>query len=192
MKAACPDCGKPFVFDEARFGERESVKVRCPSCKGVVPLARPAPAAAAEPPAPPARGAEEKGSGGGAPTQKLKRDQVVAGLDGGERLLPMPRGLRVSLAILTGRGAGQVVVCQKARVILGRAGADVQVDDDEVSRQHACLEIRDERFVLKDLGSTNGTFVDERKITESEIGDRGEFRIGSTQIMLIVTPDEEV
>ena len=173
MKAACSSCGKPFVFDDSRFRDRDSLKVRCPSCKEVTTLTRPAP---------------EQGP----PTQKLKRDQVVAGPEGGEVLLPMPKDLRVSLAILTGKNAGQVIPCGKSQVVLGRTGADVTLDDEEVSRRHAMVEIRDERFFLKDLGSTNGTFVDERKIAETEILDRAEFRVGSTQIMLIVTPNEEI
>lgn len=184
MKAACTACGKAFSFDEARFGDRPSVKVRCPSCKAVVELAKPAEIATA----PPAAAVVEEGN---SPTQKLKRDEVVAAA-GGDILLPMPQDHRVSLAILSGKGSGQVIHCERSRVIIGRTGADVSLDDEEVSRRHAALEIRDDRFFLKDLGSTNGTFVDERKITDAEIFDKGEFRIGSTQIMLIVTPKDEV
>lgn len=190
MKAACTSCGKAFSFDEARFGDRASVKVRCPSCKAVVELAKPP----AEPP-PPAKPAAAPAAppveGGSSPTQKLKRDEVLASVDG-DILLPMPQDRRVSLAILSGKGSGQVIHCERSRVIIGRTGADVSLDDEEVSRRHAALEIRDDRFFLKDLGSTNGTFVDERKITDAEIFDKGEFRIGSTQIMLIVTPKDEV
>jgi predicted Zn finger-like uncharacterized protein len=198
VKVSCPSCGKSFAFDDARFGDRASVKVRCPSCKGVVALTRPpaavdppAAGAAAEPgpPGPPAPSAEAPS---GSPTQKLKRDQVVLGTEGGEVLLPMPQGRRVSLAILSGKNSGEIIPCQKPRVVIGRTGADVNLEDDEVSRRHAVVEIRDDRYFLKDLGSTNGTFVDERRVTEAEIFDKGEFRIGSTQIMIIVTPDEEV
>lgn len=181
MKATCGSCGKPFSFDEARFGGRPSVKVRCPSCKAVVDLTKPAA---------PATAAAVDESRKSSPTQKLKRDDVIASADG-EILLPMPQDRRVSLAILSGKGSGQVIHCERSRVVIGRTGADVSLDDEEVSRRHAALEIRDDRFFLKDLGSTNGTFVDERKITEAEILDKGEFRVGSTQIMLIVTPKDE-
>jgi phage FluMu protein Com len=186
MKVACTSCGKPFTFDEARFGERPVVKVRCPSCKTVVELTRPS----ASPAGPGEEDAAAK-SRGSSPTQKLKRDEVLAAA-GGDILLPMPQDRRVSLAILNGKGSGQIVHCERSRVIIGRTGADLSLDDEEVSRRHAALEIREDRFFLKDLGSTNGTFVDERKITEAEIFDKGEFRIGGTQIMLIVTPMDEV
>jgi len=183
MKASCTSCGKAFSFEESRFGGRPSVKVRCPSCKEVVTLEKPGDDGAAV--------AAARVSRESSPTQKLKRDDIVASAEG-EILLPMPRDRRVSLALLSGKASGQVIHCERSRVIIGRSGADLSLDDEEVSRRHAALEIRDDRFFLKDLGSTNGTFVDERKITEAEIFDKGEFRIGGTQIMLIVTSTDEV
>jgi len=185
MKVACTACGKPFSFEEGRFGDRPTVKVRCPSCKTVVEITKPAPPAAAD------EGSATSVTQGSSPTQKLKRDEVLASA-GGDILLPMPQDRRVSLAILNGKESGQVFHCERSRVIIGRTGADVSLDDEEVSRRHAALEIREDRFFLKDLGSTNGTFVDERKITDAEIFDKGEFRIGGTQIMLIVTPMDDV
>ena len=98
---------------------------------------------------------------------------------------------RVSLAVLTGDESGKVFPCSRSRAVIGRVGSDVPLDDDEVSRRHALLEIHEDRYILKDLDSTNGTFVDERRISEIEISDRGEFRVGSTQIMLIITPTTE-
>jgi len=126
MKAACTACGKALSFDEAKFGERPSVKVRCPSCKAVVELAKPSEVATS----PPAAVAVEEG--GNSPTQKLKRDEVLAAA-GGDILLPMPQDHRVSLAILSGKGSGQVIHCERSRVIIGRTGADISLDDDEVS-----------------------------------------------------------
>ena len=205
MKAACTGCGKPLAFDENRFGDREAVKVRCPSCQTVVTLSRPAheekpPPTPAPRPADPAPKAAAPASGAGAPmadsakgppTMKVKRDAIAIDEEIVEEIPPLPRDRRVSLAILTGNGAGKVLSCARSRVVLGRAGSDIPVEDDEVSRRHAMLEIHDDRYILKDLGSTNGTFVDERRITEMEIHDRGEFRVGSTQFMLIVTPIED-
>lgn len=190
MKAACTSCGKPFLFDDSRFGDRESVKVRCPACKSVVTLERPSTERVATP-GPSATPATARPASS-SPTQKFRRDEVIEGTDGQEILLPMPRDRRISLAILSGKGSGKVIPCERSRVVIGRSGADVVIDDDEVSRRHAAIEIREDRYFLKDLGSTNGTFVDERKISETEIADKGEFRIGTTQIMLIVTSTEEV
>ena len=43
---------------------------------------------------------------------------------------------------------------------------------------------------MRDLGSTNGVFVNDRKVSEAEIENRGEFRVGGTKLMLILTEEE--
>ncbi len=207
MKSSCPKCEKTFTYDESRFGGRPTVRVRCPSCKATISLTNPdfmaetipAPAAAVPPPETTAKAAvqaEEPGAPAEEkepPTIKVRR-QTLAAVEGREQeeIPPMPADRRVSLAILSGKDSGQVISCTRSRVVMGRVGTDVPIDDDEVSRAHALLEIHEDRYVLKDLGSTNGTFVDERRISETEIADRGEFRIGNTQLMLIVTPIEDL
>jgi len=45
--------------------------------------------------------------------------------------------------------------------------------------------------VLKDLGSTNGTFINDQKIAQTELENRAEFRIGGTVLMLILAPVAE-
>lgn len=207
MKSSCPNCERPFTYDESRFGDRETVRVRCPSCKSTISLANPsfmaetipAPVTAVVPPettgetAVPGEEPVAPPTHKGPPTIKVKREMLAA-VEGREEeeIPPLPKDRRVSLAILSGNDSGRVVSCTRSRVVMGRAGTDVPIDDDEVSRKHALLEIHEDRYVLKDLGSTNGTFVDERRISETEIADRGEFRVGNTQLMLIVTPIEDL
>ena len=69
------------------------------------------------------------------------------------------------------------------------SGADIALDDGEISRQHACIEVYGRRIILKDLGSTNGTFVDENKISQVQVENRSEFRIGASRLMLILTQE---
>jgi pSer/pThr/pTyr-binding forkhead associated (FHA) protein len=42
-------------------------------------------------------------------------------------------------------------------------------------------------ILLRDLKSTNGTYVNEQRITAVPIEHQSEFRVGSTTLMLIVT-----
>jgi hypothetical protein len=103
-------------------------------------------------------------------------------------LAPLPRDQRYSLAVIAGSQAGNVFPITKPRVYLGRGSAvDVQIKDSEVSRKHAMVEVRGEKVVLVDLGATNGTWVGGERATESEIPNQGEFTLGSTTLMLIVT-----
>ena len=45
----------------------------------------------------------------------------------------------------------------------------VVIDNPAVSGHHACVFREGERFIVEDLGSTNGTFVNDRKVTRQEL-----------------------
>lgn len=65
---------------------------------------------------------------------------------------------------------------------LGRGqGADIQIDDSGVSRAHAEV-VLGLPSVIRDLGSTNGTLVEGRKITEAPLHDGARIQVGSTVI----------
>ncbi len=70
----------------------------------------------------------------------------------------------------------------KPRVTLGRKGADIPLNDPEISRHHCLLEVRDTIINLKDLDSTNGTFFDEERVRAAMLRDGTEFRIGGSLI----------
>jgi pSer/pThr/pTyr-binding forkhead associated (FHA) protein/S1-C subfamily serine protease len=81
----------------------------------------------------------------------------------------------------------------KASLLFGRASVcDISMDDEGVSRHHAQLEIIEGKAVLKDLGSRNGTFVNDQKIegpTEIKPGDR--IRIHNT-VFTVMAPSSEM
>ena len=105
-----------------------------------------------------------------------------------------PPGKRVSLAILSGPRQGDIFLLSRPQALIGRegghAGADLELPDAEASRAHAMLECYGSRIVVLDMGSTNGTFVGEERITERALEDHGEFRIGRTGIMLILADQD--
>ena len=78
--------------------------------------------------------------------------------------------------------------------MIGRSGpdatADIQIDDPTLSQAHAGIECLGGLVILKDLGSHNGTFVDEKAIRTATLEDRAEFRLGRTRFMLILTDKE--
>lgn len=70
----------------------------------------------------------------------------------------------------------------RSQTRLGRGqGADIQVDDSGVSRAHAEI-VLGLPVVIRDLGSTNGTLVDGRKITEAPLHNGARIQVGSTVI----------
>ena len=66
---------------------------------------------------------------------------------------------------------------------IGRADADILLDkDNQVSRSHAAISIdNDGMATLRDTGSTNGTFLNNQKVTESSLAPGDVIRIGTTQ-----------
>lgn len=115
---------------------------------------------------------------GQAPIQPIVKDPNQAGLDGDKKY---------AVLILNGKEAGKVVQIQKGVVTIGRAGCDILLDDPEISRRHARIEIQGAQAVLEDLGSTNGTFLDEKRIRRTTIENSRKFRVGNHDLAFVVT-----
>jgi S-DNA-T family DNA segregation ATPase FtsK/SpoIIIE len=104
--------------------------------------------------------------------------------------LDLPPDKKYSLAVLQGKSSGQIFPITKSRTVIGRSGTDVLLDDAECSRRHAELEIHGSRATIRDLDSTNGTFVDGKRIDKADLDAQSEFRVGDHVMMLIVTDRE--
>ncbi|HEY6463031.1 MAG TPA: sigma 54-interacting transcriptional regulator, partial [Polyangiaceae bacterium] len=77
------------------------------------------------------------------------------------------------------RGAHAVEL--DGRLVIGSAAdSGIAVDDPAVSRIHAELELRDDGVWIRDLGSRNGTYVEEILVSSARIPDGGRARVGST------------
>jgi predicted Zn finger-like uncharacterized protein len=213
MIIVCPSCQARYKFDESRLGDKPKVKTRCTKCGGTIEIENPLLGAmtqppgnmspAAEPP-PPEPDPEPPPNPVLATQQSLEAKAASAAAAEGEAgghtitgkdlhkmgLLELPKDKRFSLAVIQGAATGQIFQIGKTRSIIGRSGADINIDDPEASRQHAALEIIGETAILRDLGSTNGTFIDLDRIEQHVLGNQQEFRIGGHVLMLIVTDVE--
>jgi hypothetical protein len=191
----CTNCRARYQYDEDRFDRKPSKKIKCAKCGSVFEIHNPAFAA----PKPAAADNDTTASKHEAtsitkPKPKVEDTTAQSPLPEKETdNLPaaaLPQGKRLSLAIIDGSDAGNVFRINKPRVTIGRSNADFVINDTEASRQHAAIEVRDTTYLLSDLGSTNGTLVDGKKITGPvELQDKSEFAIGTTTLMLIVTDE---
>ncbi len=93
---------------------------------------------------------------------------------------------RARLKVVEGPDRGQEFPLEKHRSIIGRRNADVVLRDPRVSRQHAAIEVYRDRILVKDLGSSNGTQVNGRKIEVEMVSAGSRIRIGDTTLELLV------
>lgn len=198
---SCPECETKYRYDERRFDGESVKRVKCTSCGHTFEAANPALGPARES-SPFDSGfddgaADREASWSGdradsAATASPKAEEVrtpAPNPTDDSPLPPMPSDPRYSLAVIAGGQAGTVFQIHKSRLFLGRGSAmEIQLRDSEVSRRHAMIEIRDPDVILTDLDATNGTWFNGAKITSTRLDHQDEFTLGSTTLMLIVTP----
>src|SRR5262245_9279138 len=206
MIIVCPSCQARYRFDESKLGSKPRARTRCSKCGGAIEIDNPAYASMTLPPgtfAPPAPDPEAGAAGAtGDPLEKTSESRLpppapeesegtITGKDLHKLgLLELPKDKRFSLAVIQGAATGHIFQITKTRTSIGRSGADVNLDDPEASRLHAAVEVFGEQAILRDLGSTNGTFVELERIEQKMLANQMEFRIGSHVLMFIVTDVE--
>jgi len=206
MIVVCPSCQARYKFDEAKLGDRARARTKCAKCGGNIDIENPQAGAGTLPPTatPMAAPVASRGEGSGAfridagePTAARPRPALedpggtLTGRDLHRAgLIELPKDKRFSLAVIQGAATGQIYAINKTRTSIGRTGQDVNLDDPEASRQHALLDVLGETAILRDLDSTNGTFMDLERIQQQVLSNQMEFRIGSHVLMFIVTDVE--
>jgi len=86
--------------------------------------------------------------------------------------------------ILRGRRKGRDFRIEKETSILGRDGTcDYIIEDDLVSRQHVRIRIEDAKFIVFDLGSGNGTYLNGQQIQKAELQDGDVLTVGETLLL---------
>lgn len=91
------------------------------------------------------------------------------------------------------RGPGPVLECELGEITrIGRSGDrnHFRLENDElVSREHLSVVLSGSQFVLRDLGSANGTIVNGTPVTEHRLVDGDEVQIGETVFKFTWTPE---
>lgn len=75
-----------------------------------------------------------------------------------------------SLVLVKVDGTQQVLPLRKSRLVVGRQdGCHIKLNSSSVSRQHCELMVDDAKISLKDLGSSNGTYVNKRRVSQTDL-----------------------
>lgn len=94
--------------------------------------------------------------------------------------------MKPRIAAITGKLEDTVISMNDGPVVIGRqAGATLKIGNASVSRRHAVIEKEGDRFVIADLGSRNGTFVNDVPVRRRELQHGDRVRIGESQFFFL-------
>ena len=176
MQAGCVHCGQQHLLNDEVLSKHAKVQFRCTRCgkTTIVELKRRTDETVVISPMPSFARAD-------ASTQNLRLPPAGEGLS-------LPDGVNVVLTVESGPERGKSFTLANPRTVLGRKGADIALEDPEISRHHCVLEVRDQVVNLKDLDSTNGTFFAEERVRAAMLRNGDFFRVGSSTIRLSFQP----
>jgi hypothetical protein len=175
MQAPCSHCGTLHALNDAQASGHPRVQFRCTRCgKNTIVKTQGADSTQVLSPLP-----DFARTGGSGVTSLLGPDAQGFFL---------PANKVISLSIIAGPARGQALSLEKPVVVLGRAEADFAINDPNISRHHCAVEVRGDAVRLRDLDSTNGTFIGLERVRAAELRHLSEFRMGLSVILLTITP----
>jgi DNA-binding NtrC family response regulator len=97
---------------------------------------------------------------------------------------------RGKLLVVKGPDRGEAIAIGDLPITLGSgAGCDVVLADPTISRRHLVVEPREEGVILRDVGSTNGSYVQGSRFHELTLGFGTEVTIGQTVLKYVPTEE---
>src|ERR1700733_4983012 len=98
----------------------------------------------------------------------------------------MPRTVNVRrcrLNVVAGVDQGKIVELASQTIQIGRTGADLNLSDGKVSGLHCELRLTPEGYRLRDLGSTNGTYVKGVRVVDGFIAPGSTIQVGKSAVV---------
>ena len=181
MRLRCTHCEAQIDLEDAQTKGRKFLQVRCWMCgrSSLFDVAKPDPDAStfiAEPFAPPDVLA-------GAVRLNDSLSQQSATLD-------LPSDKLITISVVAGTSLAMERQMTQPLLTIGRlgGGADYEIEDPQVSRLHCAIEVKTDAVFLRDLRSTNGTYLDEKRILSACLEHKSEFRIGASVLRVSIVP----
>ncbi len=99
---------------------------------------------------------------------------------------------RAVLLPLGSKSDAEIIKLRKDSTILGRTKGDVVVADSEVSSSHCQIQEIDSNFNIFDMNSTNGTFVNGKRIVKSLLQDGDTVTLGKTSFVFTFRDEKKI
>ena len=95
------------------------------------------------------------------------------------------------LVVRSGEEEGDYFVLSSAVTTLGRhAESTIVLDDITVSRRHSEIHKTDGRYLVKDAGSLNGTYVNQERVDVAELRQGDELQVGKFHLIFLESADK--
>lgn len=89
--------------------------------------------------------------------------------------------IKAYLLTLEGEEKGKIYEIKTPSTLIGRKYGNILIKDEMVSKKHAQIDIISEDiFYIKDLASTNGTYVNGRRISYQRLEEGDKIKVGNT------------
>ncbi len=168
----CPICKTKYTVARPVPGMN---RMKCPRCQGTIPVqAESVPPVQQLAPSEPPHSHTQ-------PDAKRDEGTIVSGSVPWQGL-NLPPGQRISLVVLEGPDKGKQFTLSKAWTTVGRRDGEILLKDPEVSGTHAVIKVLGGTCRVQDLNSTNGTFVNGRRVEEVPLSHLDELRVGQTRL----------
>lgn len=90
------------------------------------------------------------------------------------------------LVVRSGEDEGQHFVLSEAVTTIGRhVDSSIVLDDITVSRRHSEIHHSDGRFLVKDAGSLNGTYVNQKRVDVEQLNQGDELQVGKFHLVFL-------
>ena len=124
--------------------------------------------------------------------------EIETAKDGGpdfsidQNKIPKKQKLSLVFVVLEGPYKGQNMVADRENIVIGRVNSDIVLKDDrDVSRKHAIIEvINGTQIFIRDLASTNGTYVNDKRVASSRLSENDRIRVGNSVLEFTVNLEE--
>lgn len=104
-----------------------------------------------------------------------------------DHLKKIPRD-KSGIMVIKGPNIGDKFYLTEEKFTIGRSvDSDILLDDITVSRQHAIIERQNKAYIMRDLGSLNGTYINGEIINESKLNNGDKLQIGKYVFLFFST-----